>query len=61
MQLNSEYTGAEIDRVNKEAAIEAIKSGSVDAALVSAQGETLAKYNDALIGARQHFAQVKAT
>ncbi len=61
MQLNTEYTNAQIDRVNKEAALEAIKSGSVQAAQVSAQGESLAKLEDALNTSRQHFALIKAT
>ena len=61
LQLNTEYTNAQIDRVNKEAALEAIKSGSVEAAQVSSQAESLAKLSDSLNAARQHFALVKAT
>lgn len=61
MQLNSEYTSAQIDRINKQAALEAIKSGTLEAAQVSAQGESLAKSSDALSAARQHFEVVKAT
>ena len=60
LQLNTEYTSAQADRVSKEAAWNAIKSGSVDAAAVSSQGATLAKLNDALIQAQQHVAQVKS-
>ena len=61
MQLNSEYTNAQIDRINKQAAIEALKSGTLESALVSAQGESVAKYSDALSAARQHFELAKAT
>lgn len=61
MQLNQEYTGAQIDRVNKEAALQAIKSGSIEAAQVSSQGPSLQKLSDDLDTARQHFALVKAT
>ncbi|HEV2485818.1 MAG TPA: polysaccharide biosynthesis tyrosine autokinase [Terracidiphilus sp.] len=61
LQLNTEYTNAQIDRVNKEAALDAIKSGTIEAAQVSSQGESLAKLNDSLNQARQHFALVKAT
>ena len=61
LQLNTEYTTAEADRVSKEAAWNAIKSGSVEAAAVSSQGATLAKLNDALIQAQQNLAAVKAT
>jgi uncharacterized protein involved in exopolysaccharide biosynthesis len=61
IQLNTEYTGAQAERVSKEAAWEAIKSGSVAAAQVSSQGESLAKLSDTLNQARQHFALVKST
>lgn len=61
LQLNTEYTTAQVDRVNKEAAWEAIKSGSVEAAQVSSQGASLQKLSDSLDQARQHFALIKAT
>ena len=61
MQLNQEYTGAEIDRINKQAAMEPVKSGTLEAAQVSSQGDSLTKYNDALIAAQQHFEVVKTT
>lgn len=61
MQLNQEYTSAQIDRVNKEAALQAIKSGSIEAVQVSSQGPSLQKLSDDLNSARQHFALVKAT
>jgi len=61
LQLNTEYTTAQADRVNKEAALDAIKSGSVEAAQVSTQGASLAKLSDALDQARQHFALIKET
>lgn len=60
LQLNTEYTAAQADRVSKEAAWNAMKSGSVDAAAISSQGASLAKLNDALIQAQQHLAAVKA-
>ncbi len=61
LQLNTDYTNAQSERVSKEAALNAIKSGSVEAALVSSQGESLTKLNDAVNQARQHFALVQAT
>lgn len=61
LQLNTEYTNAQADRVNKEAAWEAIKSGSVEAAQVSSQGASLEKLSESLNQARQHFALVKST
>ncbi|HUX46078.1 MAG TPA: AAA family ATPase [Terracidiphilus sp.] len=60
LQLNTEYTTAQVDRVSKEAAWNAVKSGSVEAAAVSSQGASLAKLNDALIQAQEHLAAVKA-
>jgi capsular exopolysaccharide synthesis family protein len=61
LQLNTDYTNAQAERVSKEAALNTIKSGSVEAALVSSQGESLTKLNDAVNQARQHFALVKST
>jgi capsular exopolysaccharide synthesis family protein len=61
MQLNQEYTNAQIDRVNKQAALESIKSGSVEAAQVSSQGGSLDKLSSDLEAARQHLALVKTT
>jgi polysaccharide biosynthesis transport protein len=61
MQLNTDYTNAQSDRVAKEAAFNAMKSGSLEAAQISTQGESLAKLSDQLNQARQRFALVKAT
>ena len=61
LQLNTEYTNAQTQRVGKEAAWNAIKSGSVEAAQVSSQGESLAKLSDTLNQAQQRFALVKST
>jgi len=61
LQLNTEYTAAQADRVRKEAAWDAIKSGAVEAAQVSSQGESLAKLTETLNQARQRFAQIQAT
>jgi succinoglycan biosynthesis transport protein ExoP len=61
MQLNTDYTNAQSDRVAKEAAYNAMKSGSLEAAQISTQGDSLAKLSDQLNLARQRFALVKAT
>jgi capsular exopolysaccharide synthesis family protein len=61
MQLNTDYTAAQGDRVAKEAAFNAMKSGSLEAAQISTQGDSLAKLSDQLNQARQRFALVKAT
>ncbi len=59
LQLNEEFTTAQADRVRKEAAYSSIKSGSMEAAQVSTQGEALKKLTDSLNEARQRFADVK--
>jgi capsular exopolysaccharide synthesis family protein len=61
MQLNSEYTNAQIDRVNKQAALETINAGSLESAQVSSQGDTVTKLNDSLIQAREKLALVETT
>ncbi len=61
LQLNTEYTTAQADRVSKEAAWNAMQSGSLEAAQVSSQGATLAQLNETLNKANQRFAMVKAT
>ena len=61
LQLNAEYTTAQGERIHKEAALNGLKSGSLEAVEVSSQAEALAKLNDALNQARQQFALVKST
>jgi polysaccharide biosynthesis transport protein len=61
LQLNTDYTTAQADRVRAEASWNAIKSGSLEAAEASSQGDSLAKLSETLDQARQRFALVKAT
>ena len=61
LQLNTEYTAAQAERVKDEAAWNAMQSGSVEAAEISTQGESLAKLADTLNQARQRLAEVKTT
>ena len=58
LQLNTEYTTAQGDRVKREAAFQSIQSGTLDAALVSSQAEALRKLTDALNEAEQRQAEV---
>jgi polysaccharide biosynthesis transport protein len=58
LQLNTEYTSAQGDRLRKEAAYNAIKSGSVASAMISNQAEELAKLQDRVNQAKQHVANV---
>jgi capsular exopolysaccharide synthesis family protein len=59
VQLNSEYTNAEADRVRKEASYEAVKSGSLEAAQVSTQGDALKELTAQLDEAQRKFTQVE--
>ncbi|HTQ55059.1 MAG TPA: polysaccharide biosynthesis tyrosine autokinase [Bryobacteraceae bacterium] len=59
LQLNTEYTNAETDRVRKEAAWKSVQSGSIEAAQVSSQGASLKDLSAKLDDARQKFADVK--
>lgn len=61
LQLNTEYTTAQGERVSKEAAWNAMKSGSLEAAQVSSQGAELAQLSQTLNQAHQRFALVKST
>ncbi|MBV9613756.1 MAG: polysaccharide biosynthesis tyrosine autokinase [Acidobacteriaceae bacterium] len=56
LQLNTEYTNAQADRVRKEAAYNAMQGGSIAAAQVSVQGQDLSKLYERLNQAKQHFA-----
>ena len=58
LQLNTEFTNAQADRVRKEAAFDSLKSGSVAAAEVSGQGEELNRLQDRVNQAKQHLATV---
>ena len=59
LQLNTEYTTAQADRVRKEAAYESVKSGSLEAAQVSTQGEALKTISGRLNEAEEKFADTK--
>ena len=59
LQLNTEYTNAQSDRVKEEAAYHAIKGGSLEAAQISTQGDNLRKHTERLLDAVEKFAQIK--
>jgi succinoglycan biosynthesis transport protein ExoP len=61
LELNSEYTKAQGDRVRKEAAYNSVQSGSLAAAQASNQGEALKKLAEDLGEAQQKFAEGKTT
>lgn len=58
LQLNTEYTSAQADRVRKEAAHNAMQSGSLAAAEISTQGDSLKQVQDRVNQAKQHLADV---
>lgn len=60
LQLNTEYTAAQADRVRKEAAFNSVQSGTMEAAQVSQQGEALKKLTERLDEAQQKFVEVKS-
>jgi capsular exopolysaccharide synthesis family protein len=59
--LNEEYTKAQADRVKKESAYNSVRSGTLESAQVSTQGEALKKITENLNEAREKFAAVKNT
>lgn len=60
LQLNTEYTNAQADRVRKESAFNATQSGTVASAMVSTQGEELGKLRDRINQAKQRLADVSS-
>jgi len=59
LQLNTEYTNAQADRVRKESAYQSMQAGSIEAALVSSQGESLRRLVERRDEAEQKFAEVR--
>jgi capsular exopolysaccharide synthesis family protein len=59
LQLNTEYTNAQGDRVRKEAAAKSLNGESMEAALASTQGESLRKLLESYNDAQQKFATVR--
>lgn len=59
LQLNTEYTNAQGDRMRKEAAYNSVKSGTLEAAQVSSQGEALKRLTERLHETQEKFAELK--
>lgn len=59
LQLNTEFTSAQAERVRRQAALESIRSGSLEAAQASSQGEQLRHLAERVAEARERFAVVK--
>ena len=60
LQLNTEYTNAQGERVKKEAAYNSVVGGSLEAAQVSTQGEVLKRLTERVDDAQEKFAQAAA-
>jgi succinoglycan biosynthesis transport protein ExoP len=59
LQLNTELTNAQGDRVRKQAAFNSVKGGSLEAAQASTQGEQLRKLGDRVDEAREKLVVVQ--
>lgn len=60
LQLNTEYTKAQAERVASEAAYNSTKSGSLESAQVSAQGEAIRRLLERMNEATERFAEIRA-
>ena len=60
LQLNTEYTNAQAERVRKQAAFQSVRSGSFAAAQVSTQGEALKKLIERQNELQEKFAEAAA-
>lgn len=60
LQLNTEFTAAQADRVRKEAAFQFVKNGTLEAAQVSTQGDALQTISERLNEANEKFAETRA-
>jgi capsular exopolysaccharide synthesis family protein len=60
LQLNTEFTNAQADRIRKEAAARSQNTETLEAAQSSTQGESLRKLSEHLTEAQEKFAQVQA-
>lgn len=60
IQLNSDYTAAQLERLKKEATLKEIQNGTLESAQTSAQGENARKLAEKLEEAQEKFEHVKA-
>lgn len=61
LQLNTEYTNAQADRMKKEAVFNQTRSASAESLQNTEQGRDLSRLDERLKEARQKFAEVRAT
>jgi len=60
LQLNTEFTNAQADRVRRDAMFGSVRGGAIEALQTSAQGEDLRRLTERLNEAQEDFVQVKA-
>jgi succinoglycan biosynthesis transport protein ExoP len=60
LQLNTEYTAAQGERLRKQAAYESVERGTLEAALATPQGEALRRLAEHVNEARERFAEASA-
>ncbi len=58
LQLNTDFTNAQGERMKKQAAFESVQSGSMEAGQVSTQGEALRRLSERLSDAEEKYAEV---
>ncbi len=59
LQLNTEYTNAQAERVRRESIYRSVQAGTLEAAQASQQGEDLRRLSDRLNEAMENFAQIR--
>jgi capsular exopolysaccharide synthesis family protein len=60
LQLNTEYTNAQGERLKQEAAYQSVSGGSMEAAQAATQGEGLRKLVEHSREAREHFVEIQS-
>lgn len=60
LQLNTEYTNAQAERVRKEVAYNALKNGTIDVAFASEQADQLRRLADRIDETREKFAVISS-
>jgi capsular exopolysaccharide synthesis family protein len=59
LQLNTEYTNAQAERVRREAVLSSVRTGTMEAAQTSQQGEDLRRLSERLNESLEKFAETK--
>ncbi len=60
LQLNTEYTSAQGERLKKQAGYQSVQGGSIESVLATPQGEALRKLDEHRNEAREHLAEVSS-